>query len=151
MADELKPRRLARTGLYARSPSALQVRAERVRRLVVRMRKTMPWLEPSDTPAARAWAELEILGAHAFAELEKNGLLNANGDPRRLFTDLLRLRQVQVTYARELGMTPAARVALKAHAADVALDIVGRFARGDVEGDPDEGQSSEPEKEKAGD
>lgn len=77
MADSTQrsgPPARARTGLYARSPSALQV--QRCAPVGSGIRKTMPWLEPSDIPAARAWSELEILGAHVLTELEQNGLLN---------------------------------------------------------------------------
>jgi hypothetical protein len=41
----------------------------------------MPWLVASDLPACRAWAELEILGSRAFAELERNGVVNDEGEP----------------------------------------------------------------------
>jgi hypothetical protein len=109
-----QPRRHAATGLYVRAASGIRVRHRRVRRLVEKMRAGMPWLEPSDLPACRAWAELEILGAHAFSELVGAGLLNGEGEPRRLLTDYRQLRQVQLSYERELGMTPAARLAMKA-------------------------------------
>jgi len=95
----------------------------------------MAWLEPSDVPAARAWAELEILGAIIFAELITNGIGNADGEPRRLLTEFRQLRQVQLAYERELGMTPAARVAIKANGTKAALDIAAALARNDGETD----------------
>lgn len=81
------------------------------------MLSVMPWVEPSDIPCARAWAEFEILGANVFAELIANGVTNAEGEPRRLLTELRQLRQTQLAYERELGMTPAAKVAIKASGA----------------------------------
>jgi hypothetical protein len=93
------------------------------------MRAEMPWLETSDLPACRAWAELEILGANAFSELVSAGLLNAEREPRRLLTDYRQLRQVQLSYERELGMTPAARMAIKASGTRAALDLVAAMAK----------------------
>jgi len=126
-------RRHARTGLYVKSASGMRVRDRRVRRLVERMRTEMPWLEASDLPACRAWAELEILGAHAFSELLGAGLLNGEGEPRRLLSDFRQLRQVQLAYARELGMTPAARIAIKATGTRATLDLITEIERAGAE------------------
>lgn len=122
-------RRHARTGLYAKGANVLGIRHRKVRRLVEKMRAQMPWLESSDLPACRAWAELEILGACAFSELMGAGLLNAEDEPRRLLTDFRQLRQVQLSYERELGMTPAARMAIKASGTRAALDLVAMMAK----------------------
>jgi hypothetical protein len=124
-----QPRRHAATGLYVKAASGMRVRHRKIRRLVEKMRAAMPWLEPSDLPACRAWAELEILGAHAFSELVGTGLLNAHGEPRRLLTDYRQLRQAQLSYERELGMTPAARMAMKASGTRAALDFVAAMAK----------------------
>ena len=100
-------------GLYVKAANGLRLRTRRVRRLVRKMWKVMPWLSPSDEPSARAWAELAILGARMFAELDTAGFLNAKThEPRRLVTEYRQLRRAQVAYSRELGMTPAARAAL---------------------------------------
>jgi hypothetical protein len=131
--------------LYSRSPSALKIRARKVRRLVERLRQTMPWLEPSDIPACRAWAELEILSAGVFAALTTDGFTNNEGEPRRLLSEFRQLRQAQLAYERELGMTPAARMALKANGTRAALDLAAALANrsnevevnGDGNGDTD--------------
>jgi hypothetical protein len=109
----------------------MRVRHRKVRRLVEKMRSEMPWLERSDLPACRAWAELEILGANAFSELLGTGLLNAEGEPRRLLTDYRQLRQIQLSYERELGMTPAARIAIKASGTQAVFDLVAAMANPD--------------------
>jgi hypothetical protein len=101
-----------RTGLYVKAPNGLRLRSRKVRRLVAKMRAEMPWLAPADLPACRAWAELELLGARAFVELEANGVTNAAGEPRRLLGDFRAIRQAQLAFERELGMTPASRMAL---------------------------------------
>jgi len=121
----------ARTSLYARSTSALQIRARKVGRYVRRLRTVMPWLEASDIPAAKAWAELEILGARLFAELTKtpDGFMNAKGEPRRLLSEFRQLRQAQLSFERELGMTPLARMQLKASGTRAALDLAAAMAK----------------------
>ncbi len=105
--------RAAKHSLYVKSPNGLRLRYRRVRRLVRKMQNVMPWLDPADDPACRAWAEMEILGAYAFTDLMERGLTNKKGDPRRLLGEFRQLRQAQLAYERDLGMTPAARMALK--------------------------------------
>jgi hypothetical protein len=92
----------------------------------------MPWLDASDEPAARAWAEFEILAAGAFVELTTNGILTAGGDsPRRLLSEFRQLRQAQLAYERELGMTPAARMSLQVgDSRSRALDFTAQLAEG---------------------
>jgi hypothetical protein len=93
----------------------------------------MPWIDDSDAPACRAWAQLEILSDQAYAVLRTVGILNREGEPRRLLTDIRQLRQAQLAYARELGMTPAARMAIKANGTNAALDLAAAMAAGDAE------------------
>jgi hypothetical protein len=122
------PGRNAGTGLYVRSANGLHLRHRKVRRLVEKMKAAMPWLEPSDFPATRAWAELEILGANIFVELISNGIANEDGEPRRLLTEFRQIRQAQLSYERELGMTPAARMVIKASGTKAAVDLVAAMA-----------------------
>lgn len=111
---EREQRQLARVshGLFVKAESGRRLRDRRVRRLVARVRASMTWLMDSDVPAVRAWSELEIIGASVFADLVMNGLTNSQGDPRRLLGEYRMLRQTQLAYERELGMTPAARASL---------------------------------------
>lgn len=115
-------------GLFVRAADGLKTRDRKVTRLAQKMRVTMPWLEPSDMPAARAWAELEVLTGQVYATLRSIGIANGKGEPRRLLTDYRQLRQAQLTFARELGMTPAARMAIKATSTNQAIDLAGAFA-----------------------
>src|SRR5204863_9552884 len=112
---ERRQRQLApvKTGLYVRAESGLKLRHRKVRRLVTKMRAAMPWLADADLPACRAWAELELLGAQAFAELHENGITTPKGEPRRLLAEFRQLRTAQLAYERDLGMTPAARMSLR--------------------------------------
>jgi hypothetical protein len=122
---ERRQRQLApvKSGLYVKAPAGLKLRHRKVRRLVTKMRAVMDWLEPSDEPTCRAWAELELLSARAFAELEANGLTNAAGEPRRLLGEYRQLRQAQLAYERELGMTPLARASLGVGRGAVDVDV----------------------------
>jgi len=124
-----QPRHYAGTGIYVKAASGMRIRHRKVRRLVEKMRAEMPWIESSDLPACRAWAELEILCACAFSELVDGGLLNAEGEPRRLLNDFRQLRQLQLAYERDLGMTPAARMAIKASGTRATLDLVAALAK----------------------
>jgi hypothetical protein len=101
-----------KSGLYVRSENGRRVRDRKVRRLTQKMRHCMSWLAPSDDPACRAWAELEILASTVFADLVSNGHTTAAGDPRRLLSEYRGLRGLQLAYEKELGMTPAARAGL---------------------------------------
>jgi hypothetical protein len=106
-----------------------QATSRKVQRLVERLRGVMPWLEQSDLPACRAWAELEILSTTVFAELHRNGILNTEGEPRRLLGEFRQLRQAQLAFERELGMTPAARMAIKANGTRAAFDLAAAMAK----------------------
>jgi hypothetical protein len=74
----------------------------------------MPWLKPEDTPLCRSWAQFEFLGDQVYAGLRADGVLNGQGESRRLLDDFRRLRLAQATLAAELGMSPGARTRLKA-------------------------------------
>jgi hypothetical protein len=120
-------------GFYARDAKALKLRARRVRRLCIRAMALLPWLQDGDMPALRGWAELEALGSRAFLDLAEHGLSNEKGEPRRLLADWRALKQTQLAYERELGMTPASRAALGlkvalGQQADAATELARRRA-----------------------
>ena len=122
-----------KSSLYVKSPNGLRLRYRLVRRLVRKMKKVMPWLDAADDPACRAWAELEILGSYAFADLMDRGLTNRKGDPRRLLSDYRQLRQAQLGYGRELGLTPLARASLGLSVARMQ-DLASAMAEGARDG-----------------
>ena len=132
------------------------------------MRQVMPWLGPSDEPAMRAWAELEIIGAYAITEPNTgsdaaglasraerknggyvingrknfitNGLVNDEGEPRGLLREFRQLRQAQLAYEKELGMTPASRASLGVHLGEMrksnlALELAELRAERDEDGE----------------
>jgi hypothetical protein len=100
----------------------------------------MPWLDPADEPAVRAWCELEILSAGLFASLTADGVITPKGEPRKALSEYRMLRQAQLAYERELGMTPSARMNLRvgdsrARTFDVAAELAeGRRLRLAAEG-----------------
>jgi hypothetical protein len=122
------PRSYVRSGLYAKSAPIMRLRARKVRRLVLQMRKAMPWIEDSDLPACRGWADLELLSASVGYCLAQLGPVNDNGEPRRLLTEFRHLKLAQLAHERELGMTPAARIAIKANATSAAVDLAAQLA-----------------------
>jgi phage terminase small subunit len=97
-------------------------------RLLRRLKLAMPWLEPADEPVARAWCELEVLSQRCYADLRDRGLLNAEGEARRLLDDYRKLRNTQLSLASALGMTPAARIAIKAGSRKADFDLAAAMA-----------------------
>jgi hypothetical protein len=131
--DELKAPAL-RHGAYARSPRALKARSRKVGWLVRKMRTVCPWFEESDLPACRAWAEMEVVASRVFAAIVEGDILNAKGEPKRLLDIHRAIRLAQLSYERELGLTPAARKALRA-SGKPAFDIIGEIARARDDGE----------------
>jgi hypothetical protein len=113
----------ASTGLYVRAQPGLRLRDKKVERLARKMRQTMPWLQPSDWPACRAWAEMEFLAGQVYAALRGFGMLNTQGEVRRLFHDYRAMRATQAVLSNQLGMTPLSRAALKASNDSSAFDL----------------------------
>lgn len=111
------------TGLYVRASKGLKLRDRKTQLLARKVRSVLTWLEPSDFPAVRAWAELEVLATQVFAVLRAGSVVNAAGEGKRLLDDYRKLRLAQAVYSRELGMTPAARMALKATGTRSAFDL----------------------------
>src|SRR5690242_20687525 len=107
-ADRITSTRL-RTGFYVRSKNGLKLRDRKVQALVRRMRNSLPYLEDSDLPVCRVFAQFEILGDQLYAQLRDRGIFNAEGEPRRVLDELRKLRSTQLQYAQQLGLTPAAR------------------------------------------
>ena len=92
-------------GLRVRAPSGLRLKSRRTRRLAMKVRATLPWLQPSDEPAVKAWCELELVTARLFADVL------AKGEPGA--TDLYRrTKQLQLAYEDRLGLNPASRAEL---------------------------------------
>ena len=113
---------------YLRERNGIQRRDQKVRRLTTRVKAALPWLEPGDTPAVRAWSELELLASAAFAELRDEGMLTLDGNPKALLDTFRKLRLAQLQFERELGMTPAARMSIKANGTRAALDLAAQLA-----------------------
>jgi Phage terminase, small subunit len=132
-----RPKR-ASTGLYVKAAPGLKLRDRRVTRLAVKVRAVLPWLEPADGPAVRAWCELEYLCGQVYAALRAYGVLNKAQEARRLLDDYRKLRQTQIVLSRELGMTPASRMAIKASGTNSALDLAAIAAASTEDAEADE-------------
>jgi hypothetical protein len=64
----------------------------------------------------------------AYAVLRAMGPINKDGEPLRLWSDYRDGRAKLLVLSRELGMTPMARIALKAAGDSAALDLAGMLA-----------------------
>lgn len=71
---------------------------------------------------------MEILSSTVFAILTKINVINGEGEPRRLLSEHRQLKLAQLAYERELGMTPAARMAIKVNGTEAALDLAAAIA-----------------------
>jgi phage terminase small subunit len=116
-------------GLFVKSKNGGKFRELTVRRLTQKMRARMPWLEDSDLPVYRAWAKLEVLSTRLYAELRERGLINSKGESRQLLNHDRTMRQTQLGFARELGMTPAARIAMQTNSRNMDVDIEAALGR----------------------
>jgi phage terminase small subunit len=112
-----------------RRPTRVAKRDQAVRRLSRRARTLLPWIEDADASAVRAWAELEVLAREAYAKLREQGILNDAGEPRALTDVYQRLRKSQLAFEKELGMTPAARTALKANGRRTDYDLAAAMSQ----------------------
>jgi hypothetical protein len=119
------------TGLFVRSKKGVRLRDLTVYRLVKKMRAAMPWLEDSDEPTCRGWAQLEVIASRIYAELRVHGFVNDKGEPRTLLVEFRQMRSAQLRFERELGMTPASRVAMKGSGTRAAFDLPAMMAKAD--------------------
>jgi hypothetical protein len=97
---------------------AVKRRTRGVVALMQRMRTIAPWLQDSDLPVLRGFAELEYLARRVFTLLREEGLLNDKRDAKRLLSEYRSLRTAQAGIAAQLGLTPVARRELTSKQAD---------------------------------
>jgi hypothetical protein len=141
--EENRPRRLyGKTCLYLKSPVALAKRDRETDNLACRMYEIMPWLTKTDGPSARRWAQLEYLADMVFLELKNNGLLNADGEARRLLGEFRKLIGNQLQIANALGMPASARAALGIGQEKAAIPVgdIRAEIRAAINGDEGEGE-----------
>jgi hypothetical protein len=111
------------TGLYVRAHEGIRLRDKKVDRLARKLRAHAPWIADSDMPSARAWCEMEYLCGIAYAALMKHGVLDKNHNARRLYHDYRLMRQTQAVLGSQLGLTPTARMAIRASGTNEAIDL----------------------------
>jgi hypothetical protein len=58
-------------GIYVRSYRGVQLRDERIKRLLHKLRTVCPWLKVSDVPIARRFCELKVLLGQVCAALRE--------------------------------------------------------------------------------
>jgi phage terminase small subunit len=114
--------------LATASPRSTPAKARKdqvVARLCRRVFRVCDYLKEADRPAVRAWAELEVLAGMAYAKLRDEGLLrdDGSGEAKTLVDVFQRLRKTQLSFAREIGLTPRARAEIAADSHYVPVDL----------------------------
>lgn len=66
---------------------------------------------------------MDVLRVAVLEALLSRGVSNARGEPRRLLTEYRQITQAQLAFDKELGMTPAARMTIKANGTRWAFDL----------------------------
>jgi hypothetical protein len=102
-------------------------RDQKVRRKKNELERAMPWLGVADKSAVQGWAELEILCRQVYAKLSTVGILTESGAPSGLLDVYRRLRSTQLSFERELLMTPRARAEMQGSRGELPLHSA--FAR----------------------
>ena len=94
-----------RTGI----PSADRKRLARYERALLGV---LTWAQESDAYTIRSFARVLLLQDKIVAELGERGIVQDNGEPRRLVGELRQTLQLGLSFASALGLTPQARAAL---------------------------------------
>jgi hypothetical protein len=112
---------------------AVRRRTRGVNAMMLRLRTFAPWLQDSDLPVLRGFAELEYLARRVFTLLREEGLLNDKRDARKLLSEYRSLRTAQAALASQLGLTPVARKALVSGGKEGGFDLLNAIAEHDAE------------------
>lgn len=118
-----------RSYLYA-VKSGAHSENRRTSRLAAKVWATLPWLEPTDEPAVRAWSQAEILSTELYACLMAEGVVTDDGRVTGLLAEWRRTQEFKLRLERELGMTPTSRASLGVDVArGRALDLASEIAQ----------------------
>ena len=122
------------TGLYSRSGRFMRLRDGQVTNYVRRIKAICPWLERQDLFLLRRFAQCELLCDVLYGQLRDKGPLTTAGEAKRLVGEWRKLVQTQGMLANQLGLSPAARAALKADPSNpAAIDISPERAQRAIE------------------
>lgn len=98
---------------------AIARRTRGINALMAKLRTIAPWLQDTDLPVLRGFAELEWLARRVFALLKEEGILSPKtNDVKKLVSEYRSLRSAQASIASQLGLTPMARRELTTKLAD---------------------------------
>jgi hypothetical protein len=86
-------------GIFVRSDRGLQLRDEKVKRLLHKLRTVCPWLEQSDVPISRRFCELEAIVSEVYTAIREKGAFTADGEARGLLDVHRKLTQTQAMLA----------------------------------------------------
>ena len=93
------------------------------------MRALCPWIEGADLPLLRRWCELERHSSFVHAALSKFGIINGEGEARRLLDEHRKLALAQSAIGAELGLSPSARMQIKASGTRAPFDLALAMVR----------------------
>jgi hypothetical protein len=114
------------TSFLTRASRRLAKRDQKIRRITNRVRSLCSLIEPADALTLRAYAELEVLAEEVYSKLREQGILRPDGsqEGKALLDVYQRIRKTQLAHASALGLTVAARGALRAGGSlkDATLD-----------------------------
>jgi len=124
-----------RTGLYASSTKFKRLRDVQVRYYVARIaRQCGSYMLKQDLFLLRRFAQLELLCDVTYAQLREKGVFNKEGEAKRLLGEYRKLVLAQGVIGAQLGLSPAARRALKDDPANpAAIDISPERAQRAIE------------------
>jgi hypothetical protein len=94
-----------------------------------KLREVCPWVQDSDGIIARRFCELEVILGQVYGAIREKGAFKADGEVRGLVDAHRRLTQTQAMLASQLGLTPAARIAMQASSRGLDVDIEAALGR----------------------
>jgi hypothetical protein len=113
---------------------AIARRTRGINALMQKLRTIAPWLQDTDLPVLRGFAELEWLARRVFALLKDEGILSPKtNDAKKLLSEYRSLRTAQAALASQLGLTPVARKALVSGGKEGGFDLLNAIAEHDRE------------------
>jgi len=147
-SDKLPARTSKGSGLraatrYGKSEPAIAARNQAVWRLANRIRRDAPWLTESDYFLLRRFCRLEMLARIIDNHFTVDGILDKEGDAKRLVSEYRAITATQQKLAESLGLTPETRLKLIKERRGGGIDIVAEYALEDDQKKNDEQETTE--------
>lgn len=105
-----------------RKPTRIIQRDAAVKRIVSRLRLASPWIQPTDGPMLRAFAQLERLALETYEHLRQEGLVRPDGTPHFMLDKYIQLRRAQTGLANALGLSSRSRIEIQSNSHALPID-----------------------------